>query len=108
MSLLYLLRSFPFNRSGQWRVFMADFSGQFITVSIRDQGMERVIVPAGTFDCYRVEVTVSFLFLKAKITYWLTTSPPHFLVKHEGRRGPFTKTYTTALVSREAANPRSF
>jgi hypothetical protein len=99
LSLLYQMRFFPFGKSAEWRVFMADFSGHFITVSIRDRGVERITVPAGAFECYRMEAAVGLFFLKTKIIYWLTTNPPHFLVKHQGKRGPFTKTYITVLNS---------
>lgn len=98
-SLLYLMRQFPFDTGEEWRVFMVDFSGQSVTVSIRNQSTELVTVPAGTFMCYHMEVRIVVAFLKTTITYWLTKSPPHFLVKHIGKKGPFTKTYTTVLDS---------
>lgn len=104
ISLLYQMRSFPFGKYEEWQVFMADFSGHFITVSVRDRGVERITVPAGTFECYRMEVDVGWFFLKTKIIYWLTANSPHFLVKHEGKRGPFTKSYTTMLNSMERRN----
>jgi hypothetical protein len=97
VSLLYLMRRFPFETGGEWRVFMVDFSGQSVSVSLRSQGPELVTVPAGTFPCYRLEVGIGIAFLRATITYWLTKSPPHFLVKHHGKKGPFTKSYTTVL-----------
>lgn len=98
ISLLYLMRSFPFETDVIWQVFMADFSGRFITVSVMSKGKERVNVPAGQLQCYRMEVTVRKAFFVATINYWLSTTKPHFLVKHEGRKGPFTRTYTTVLV----------
>ena len=104
-SLLYLMRQFPFDTKEEWRVFMVDFSGQSVTVSVRNQGTELVTVPAGVFTCYRMEVRIDVAFLKATITYWLTASPPHFLVKHLGKRGPFTKTYTTVLDSIDFSTP---
>jgi hypothetical protein len=101
-SLLYLMRQFPFDTGKEWRVFMVDFSGQSVTVSISNKDTELVTVPAGAFLCYRMEVLISVAFLKTTITYWLTQSPPHFLVQHKGKKGPFTKTYTTVLDSIEA------
>jgi hypothetical protein len=106
VSLLYLMRQFPFNTGKGWRVFMVDFSGQSVTVSISNKGTDLVTVPAGEFPCYRMEVLISVAFLNATITYWLTKSPPHFLVKHIGKKGPFTKTYTTVLDSIESPNPQ--
>lgn len=106
-SLLYLMRQFPFDTGEEWRVFMVDFSGQTVTVSVRNQGTEIVTVPAGAFPCYRMEVRIGVAFLKATITYWLTKSPPHFLVKHIGKKGPFTRTYTTVLDSIDSSTPRA-
>lgn len=104
-SLLYLMRQFPFDAGTGRRVFMVDFSGQFVTVSVSNKGTELVTVPAGEFPCYRMEALISLAFLKATITYWLTKSPPHFLVKHRGKKGPFTKTFTTVLDSIDAPPP---
>jgi hypothetical protein len=104
-SLLYLMRQFPFDTGKEWRVFMVDFSGQSVTVSISNKGTELVTVPAGEFPCYRMEVLISVAFLNATITYWLTQSPPHFLVKHLGKKGPFTKTYTTVLDKIDSLSP---
>ena len=39
--------------------------------------------------------------LRPRIVYWLTKDAPHFLVRNEGKRGPFTDTYITTLISRE-------
>jgi hypothetical protein len=100
-SLLYLLRSFPFDTEAQWRVFMVDFSGHSIRITARHTGTEMVIVPAGDFDCYRIEVTVNLPIFQPKILIWLTKSEPHFLVKHSGKRGPFTPKYETTLKTIE-------
>ncbi len=100
-SLLVLLRSFPFNEGKEWDIFMIDFSGYSITVTVKMGGMETIIVPAGEFECYRMEVAVHIPILRPKIIYWLSKMKPHFLVKHQGKRGPFTATYLTSLVSFE-------
>lgn len=98
-SLLILLRSFPFDTGREWKVFMVDFSGVSTTVTVRQAGVEKVATPAGTFTCYRMEVVVGVPILRPKITYWLSRDAPHFLVLHEGKRGPFTSSYVTTLVS---------
>ncbi len=100
-SLLVLLRSFPFHEGKEWDIFMIDFSGYSITVTVKMGGMETIIVPAGEFECYRMEVVVHIPILRPKIIYWLSKMKPHFLVKHQGKRGPFTATYLTSLVSFE-------
>jgi len=100
-SLLVLLRSFPFNQGKEWTVFMVDFSGYAIQVTVRQAAMEKVVVPAGEFECYRVEVVVDIPIFHPKVTYWLSARKPNFLVKHQGRKGPFTPPYVTSLVSME-------
>lgn len=98
-SLLTLLRSFPFSEEKTWDVFMVNFSGQSAVVSIHRDGIENIKVPAGEFECYRMDVTVNLFIFRTKITYWITKEKPHFLVKHVGKNGPFTKSYVTYLTS---------
>jgi hypothetical protein len=100
-SLLLLLRSFPFGEGQEWKVFMLDFSGASITVSLRQAGTETVTVPAGTFECYRMEVEVPIPLLRPKITYWISKQEPHYLVRQQGKRGPFTRSYVTVLTAVE-------
>jgi hypothetical protein len=100
-SLLALLRLFPFNEGRAWDLFMVDFSGYSITVTVHQEAIEKIWVPAGEFECYRLVTVVNIPVLKPRITYWLATQKPHFLVKSEGKRGPFTPSYTTFLVSSE-------
>jgi hypothetical protein len=100
-SLLVLMRNFPFDQGSQWDVFMVDFSRQSVSVSVRQAGVEKVLVPSGEFECYRMEVTVKVFIFRPKIIFWITKTSPHFLVKHTGKRGPFTPEYITSLVSRD-------
>lgn len=100
-SLLILLRSFPFDKDISWKVFMVDFSQHNITVRVRQAGVEKVVVQAGEFECYRIEVIVNLFIYHPKIIYWITKKKPHFLVKHSGKRGPFTPSYITSLISVE-------
>jgi hypothetical protein len=100
-SLLVLLRFFPFDEGRKWNLFMVDFSGYSITVTILQEGREKIAVPAGEFECYRLATVVNIPVLKPRITYWLSTQKPNFLVKHQGKRGPFTSSYTTSLISFE-------
>jgi hypothetical protein len=104
-SLLILLRSFPFNTDTEWSVMMVDFSGPSVTVKVRQSKIENIVVQAGKFECYRMEVVVSLPIIRPTLTYWLTTDKPHFLVKNIGKRGPFTSTYITTLVSKESGQP---
>lgn len=105
-SLLVSLRTFTFGNSVQKNFFMIDFSGPKVNVSVRQTGEETVSVPAGKFECYRLVIEVNFFLFHPKIFLWLTKEPPHFLVKHLGKRGPFTKYYLTSLVKKEIKNQK--
>ena len=98
-SLLLLLRRLPFDEGIERRLFLVDFTQRKVNAVVRHRGIESVSVPAGTFRCHRMEVEVEMLLIKPKLTFWLATEAPHFLVRHEGRRGPFTKVYETVLES---------
>jgi hypothetical protein len=91
------MRGFPFGSGALREVFMADWSRRTVDVDVREKGVETVEVPAGTFECYRMEVVVKVLVFRPRITFWIATAPPHFLVRHRGRRGPFTPTFVTTL-----------
>ena len=101
-SLLGLLRTFPFNSDTEWTLFMVDFSGETITVTVHQVGKELVSVPAGEFECFRIEVIVHIPILRPKLVYWVTVDEPHFMVKSIGKRGPFTRNYVTVLKARDA------
>jgi hypothetical protein len=96
-SLLLLLRHFQLDKQKKWHIYMVDFSHKSITITVQQKGIETVTVPAGTFACYRVDVAVNLIIFHPKITYWLSREKPHFLVKHKGMIGPFSKTYITRL-----------
>jgi hypothetical protein len=100
-SLLILLRAFPFGSNEAWSIYMVDFSGLSTTVTLRHMGMESVTVPAGTFDCYKMEVTVEIPILRPRIIYWVAKKKPHFLVKSIGKRGAFSRADVTSLLSIE-------
>jgi hypothetical protein len=100
-SLLVLLRSFPYGENKEWRIFMVDFSQRSVSVLVRQSSVERVLVPAGGFECNRMEVIVDLFLFHPTITYWISKETPHFLVKHQGKRGPFTPSYVTSLLSKE-------
>jgi len=62
-SLLVLLRFFPYDSATRWDLFMIDFSGESVTASARQAGIERITVPAGEFPCYRMEVVIHTFIL---------------------------------------------
>jgi hypothetical protein len=100
VTLLYALRFFPFEEPNEVRYRMVAFTGHSVTLHFQPAGIETVEVPAGTFECYRLEGYVDLIFKKLRMTYWLSREAPHFLVKYEGKRGIFlAPSFTTVLVS---------
>jgi hypothetical protein len=100
-SILIQLRLFPFNQGKTWKIFLMDFAGRTFSGNVRQTGRETIEVPAGVFDCYRLEAVVDFYIIHPKNTFWVAASDPHILVKYDGKRGLFSPTYLTILVSRE-------
>ncbi len=100
-SILIQLRFFPFDGGQEWKIFLMDFAGRTCQGRVRQTGRESIEVPAGVFDCYRLEVIVDLYVVHPKNTFWVAASAPHILVKYDGRRGLFSPTYETNLVSRE-------
>ena len=100
-SLLLWMRRFPFGDANARDVLMADWSHRTVDVDVRDRGIETIAVPAGTFACHRMEVTVRVLVFRPRITFWITVDAPHVLVQHRGKRGPFTPVFETRLVRME-------
>ncbi len=98
-SLLYLLRSFPFDQGIEWKVFMIDFTQGSVSIKVRQAGVQQIHVEAGSFECYRMEVIVRVLVFRPKIIYWISKKSPHFMVKHYGKISPLSRTYETNLVS---------
>ena len=76
------------------------FSGESITTTARQAGIERISVPAGEFSCYRMEVVIHTFILSPTMVCWVTTEKPHFVVKHEGKRSLFSPKYITTLLSK--------
>ncbi len=60
----------------------------FVPVDLRVVGRERVTVPAGTFDCWKVEVIRRYPDGEARTFLWASRDR-HFVVKTEDRRGDF-------------------
>lgn len=100
-SLLVLLRFFPYDSVTRWDLFMIDFSGKSLAATARQIGIERIVVPAGEFSCYRMEVVIHIFILRPTIVCWVTTEKPHVVVKIVGKRGIFTPKYVTTLVGEQ-------
>ena len=54
--------------------------GTIIPVQVAVTGSEKLEVPAGTFDCYKVELS----FLGQSQTFWYSTDEHHYVVQFKG------------------------
>jgi hypothetical protein len=100
-SLLVMMRKFPFEKDITWKVFIVDFSQHSLVVSVRNTGIETITVPAGKFECYRMEVKMNLFIFHPKIILWITKDEPHHMVRYMGKKGPFTSKYITSLTKKE-------
>jgi len=59
------------------RIFTGLGGGNVMTVEAKVTGQEKVEVPAGSFDCFKVELST------IRQTFWYSTDAHHYLVKFE-------------------------
>jgi hypothetical protein len=98
--LLFRLRDFPFENGTELDLQIVAFSQHSVPMRVKLVGREKIQVPAGEFDCYKLVGVVDLVVKQIVTTYWLSVEEPHFLVKYEGKRGLFiAPTYVTTLTS---------
>jgi hypothetical protein len=74
---IQLMRRLPLETNYQTTVrFLSSLAGSIVPVKLDVPGVETVAVPAGTFDCYKVELNI-------RQTFWYSTDPHRYLVKFE-------------------------
>lgn len=93
-SFAFLLKGYPFEEQDTLapiNVLMADPNPIFsrprsFAVYVIPHGEERVTVPAGTFTCYVLEMTLAGIlgYLVPNNRFWLLKANPHLIVKARG------------------------
>jgi hypothetical protein len=85
--------------------------GAVIRMHAQLAGHERVVVPAGSYDCVKVELVPAgvnkFLarLVLPKIHMWHTEAPPHFWIKYQGPDGgPASREIVRELVRFESVH----
>ena len=92
--LPYCLRGFPFEKRGKvefdltppFRPGIPFWAWKMWKSYAQCLGTETVTVPAGTFECYKLEVGASGGLIKrvtSRYYFWFTTEPPHQFVKYQ-------------------------
>jgi hypothetical protein len=74
-----------------WAVIPRDV---FVPVELRVEGEERITVPAGTFDCWRLSIR----FGGQEVTYWVRKSDGLGVRVFDRRDGPATESRETVLT----------
>ena len=96
--LLFSLRGLPFGKQSEARLrltppFVPDMPlwiWRMWKSRIRFLGEERVTVPAGTYDCYKLEVAASGGLIRrftSEYYAWYAKEPPHHFVKYQDEDG---------------------
>ena len=108
MILAFSLRGFPFGRQKEVELRATPpfkpktplWMWKMWKTYARLLGEERVTVPAGSFNCYKLEVAASGGLVKritSQYHFWFTKEPPHRFVKYQDKDG---KTVTELLEIR--------
>jgi hypothetical protein len=85
-----ILRSLPEASDQTMRFELITWDGSVLHMEARILGQEDVSVPAGTYPCYRIQLTPTGLkgffagLLLPKFLTWHTVAAPHFWVKYQG------------------------
>src|SRR5262249_37302121 len=66
------------NYSVTLKIFTSLGGGNIIPITATVEGIEKVTVPAGTFDCFKVNLSL------VKQTFWYSIDSHHYVVKFEG------------------------
>ena len=98
MILPFSLRGFPFGKEKKIKLRITPpfkpglplWAWKMWKSYVKFRGVEKVTVPAGTFDCYKLEVAPSSRLIRqftSKYYFWFTKGPPHCFVKYQDKGG---------------------
>jgi hypothetical protein len=85
-----MLRLLPATADRQMRLELVTHGGSVLGLQTQIVGQERVEVPAGTYDCFKVELVPTGItgffarILLPKFFMWHTVAAPHIWVKFQG------------------------
>ena len=80
-------RGFPFEseKSVSFKSYMYEY-GDALTMKVTNLGKQTVLVKAGNFECYKLELAVGSwqsFFASDKVYLYFTMAKPHYFVKYE-------------------------
>jgi len=94
-TLALVFRTFPFGQGEKvdFQVVMDGARGSPLgtfNMYVQETGREQVTVPAGVYDCYKLEMGVggfAGVFARGyRYYFWYTAQEPHFLVRYEEKK----------------------
>jgi Transcriptional regulator len=95
-TISYLFQAYPFEHQAkiQFNLVMDGRGGSPVgafAMVVMETGREEVRVPAGNFDCYRLEMGIAGMAgvfaAKYKYNFWYSAAMPHILVKYQDQQG---------------------
>ena len=92
-TLSFLFRAFPFGSKKRvtFRLVMEGIPFNAVVMYLQEIKREKVTVPAGTFDCFKLEMGVGGMAgvfaAKYRYYFWYPVTEPRFLVKYESADG---------------------
>ncbi len=108
-----VLRLLPDTPDQQMRFDLITRGGSVLGIQAKIVGRERVEVPAGTYECFKVELDPTGVYgilaglLLPKLFMWHTVAAPHFWVKYQGPAGgPGSREIVRELIRFDTAGAR--
>lgn len=102
------LRVLPATDSAGMRFHLVTREGKVVAMATQIVGRERVSVPAGTFESYKIELEITGILgwaanlVLPKMYLWHAVAPPHVWIKYQGPDGgPGSREVVRELVSFE-------
>ncbi|MBM3249197.1 MAG: DUF3108 domain-containing protein [Candidatus Omnitrophica bacterium] len=104
--LSLILRGYNFETQEPCSFYIFSWDGKVFKMKARRIDKEIVHVPAGKFECYKIEIFPDFGIVNylsnhifPKTYLWFTVKAPHYWVKYEGLESGLTSSYVTMEIT---------
>jgi hypothetical protein len=92
---------FPFGTKADvsFKTYMSEY-GDALTMRLHNLGQTRITVPAGSFNCYKLELSVSgwqAMFARGRFYLYFDAALPHHFVRYDEKDGD--RWYSNELIS---------
>ncbi len=86
-TLDFVLRIFPYHRDFRKRIRLNVPEFMIINADLEVVGDDNIIVPVGSFDCWRIMMVPRVVFTNMKFYFYIEKSYPHRFVKYNDSSG---------------------